>query len=281
MKKYNHLFKIPNDSEGKAFVSTLKKYMRDSDSIHTLRIKGRNPYVGYKAYNGGADGYVRLNEAENIAIYLKEDTNSYHKGFQVGQEASEWMHKRGVEEGYERGYKEASNDAKEHYKYTLNQIEKNEAKVKTDSYEKGYNDAKEHYEAKEQLHKASIRVRKLPDDIKNDRLYDPTDAFVKGYAQALDDFKTVLMNEYDYLGKYTDVCTQKTSIRDIDTGEILEKIDSMDEATKAVLRYKKPCEVESEEAFKRGIQVGKNIAYKRSVEAIQDHQEAVEGWEGK
>ena len=47
MKKYNHLFKIPNDSEGKAFVSTLKKYMRDSDSIHTLRIKGRNPYVGY------------------------------------------------------------------------------------------------------------------------------------------------------------------------------------------------------------------------------------------
>lgn len=251
MKKYNHLFKIPNDSEGKAFVSTLKKYMRDSDSIHTLRIKGRNPYVGYKAYNGGADGYVRLNEAENIAIYLKEDTNSYHKGFNAGKQCNYWHHKRGVEEGYERGYNEASNDAKEHY------------------------------EAKEQLHKAKIRVSKLPNDIKNDRLYDPTDAFVKGYAQALDDFKTVLMNEYDYLGKYTDVCTQKTSIRDIDTAEILEKIDSMDEATKALLRYKKPCEVESDEAFKRGIQVGKNIAYKRSVEAIQDHQEAVEGWEGK
>ena len=76
MKKYNHLFKIPNDSEGKAFVSTLKKYMKDSDSIHTLRVKGRNPYVGYKAYNGSSDGYVRLNEAENVAVYLKEDTNS-------------------------------------------------------------------------------------------------------------------------------------------------------------------------------------------------------------
>ena len=226
MKKYNHLFKIPNDSEGKAFVSNLKKYMRDSESIHLLRIKGRNPYVGYKAYNGGADGYVRLNEAENIAVYLKEDTNSYHKGFQAGQRASEWNHKQSVDQGYKRGYNEACGDAKEHYE------------AKTDSY-------------------------------------------VKGYAQALDDFKTVLMNEYDYLGKYTDVCTQKKSIRDFDTSEILEKIDSMDEAKKALLRYKKPCEVDSDEAFKRGIQVGKNIAYKRSVEAIQDHQEAVEGWEVK
>lgn len=238
MKKYNHLFKIPNDSEGKAFVSTLKKYMKDSDSIHTLRVKGRNPYVGYKAYNGSADGYVRLNEAENVAVYLKEDTNSYNKGFEAGKRAKDWDIKQSHYDGYKRGYNEACNDAKEHYKYTLNQIEKNEAKVKTDSY-------------------------------------------VEGYAQALDDFKTVLMNEYDYLGKYTDVCTQKTSIRDFDTSEILEKIDSMDEAKKALLRYKKPCEVESDEAFKRGIQVGKNIAYKRSVEAIQDHQEAVEGWEGK
>lgn len=250
MKKYNHLFKIPNDSEGKAFVSNLKKYMKDSESIHLLRIKGRNPYVGYKAYNGGADGYVRLNEAENIAVYLKEDTNSYHKGFKMGQDASKWHRNQAVEEGYKRGYNEASNDSKEHY------------------------------EAK-QLNRASIRINKLPNDIKDDRLYDPTDAYVDGYAQALDDFKTVLMNEYDFLGKYTDVCTQKTSIRDIDSSQVLEKIDNMDEAKKALLRYKKPCEVNSDDAFKRGIEVGKNIAYKRSVEAIQDHQEAVEGWEVK
>ena len=228
MKKYNHLFKIPNDSEGKAFVSNLKKYMKDSESIHLLRIKGRNPYVGYKAYNGGVDGYVRLNEAENIAVYLKEDTNSYHKGFKMGQDASKWHRNQAVEEGYKRGYNEAFNDAKEQY----------EAKVKADSY-------------------------------------------VDGYAQALDDFKTVLMDEYDFLGKYTEVCTQKTSIRDIDSSQVLEKIDNMDEAKKALLRYKKPCEVNSDDAFKRGIEVGKNIAYKRSVEAIQDHQEAVEGWEVK
>lgn len=125
MKKYNHLFKIPNDSEGKAFVSTLKKYMRDSDSIHTLRIKGRNPYVGYKAYNGGADGYVRLNEAENIAIYLKEDTNSYHKGLQMGLESTEWHRKLGVEEGYKRGYNEAWNDAKEYFMKQVREIAKN------------------------------------------------------------------------------------------------------------------------------------------------------------
>ena len=125
MKKYNHLFKIPNDSEGKAFVSTLKKYMRDSDSIHTLRIKGRNPYVGYKAYNGGADGYVRLNEAENIAIYLKEDTNSYHKGLEAGRQCNYWHHKRGVEEGYKRGYNEAWNDAKEYFMKQVREIAKN------------------------------------------------------------------------------------------------------------------------------------------------------------
>lgn len=238
MKKYNHLFKIPNDSEGKAFVSNLKKYMRDSESIHLLRIKGRNPYVGYKAYNGGADGYVRLNEAENIAIYLKEDTNSYHKGFQAGQKAIEWNHKQSVDQGYKRGYNEACGDAKEHYKYTLNQIETNEAKAKTDSY-------------------------------------------VDGYAQALDDFKTVLMDEYDTLGRFSEVGTQHFPISDFDSSKVLEKIDNMDEAKKALLRYKKPCEVSSEDAFKRGIQVGKNIAYKRSVEAIQDHQEAVEGWEVK
>ena len=228
MKKYNHLFKIPNDSEGKAFVSNLKKYMKDSESIHLLRIKGRNPYVGYKAYNGGADGYVRLNEAENIAVYLKEDTNSYHKGFQAGQRASEWHRIQAVDQGYERGYNEAFNDAKEQY----------EAKVKTDSY-------------------------------------------VAGYAQALDDFKTVLRDEYDYLGRFSEVGGQHFPISDFDPSQVLEKIDNMDEAKKALLRYKKPCEVSSEDAFKRGIQVGKNIAYKRSVEAIQDHQEAVEGWEVK
>ena len=228
MKKYNHLFKIPNDSEGKAFVSNLKQYMRDSESIHLLRIKGRNPYVGYKAYNGGADGYVRLNEAENIAVYLKEDTNSYHKGFQAGQRASEWNHKQSVNQGYERGYNEAFNDAKEQY----------EAKVKADSY-------------------------------------------VDGYAQALDDFRTVLRDEYDTLGRFSEVGIQHFPIGDFDPSQVLEKIDNMDEAKKALLRYKKPCEVSSEDAFKRGIQVGKNIAYKRSVEAIQDHQEAVEGWEVK
>ena len=228
MKKYNHLFKIPNDSEGKAFVSNLKKYMKDSESIHLLRIKGRNPYVGYKAYNGGADGYVRLNEAENIAVYLKEDTNSYHKGFKMGQDASKWHRNQAVEEGYKRGYNEAFNDAKEQY----------EAKVKADSY-------------------------------------------VDGYAQALDDFKTVLRDEYDTLGRFSEVGIQHFPIGDFDPSQVLEKIDNMDEAKKALLRYKKPCEVSSEDAFKRGIQVGKNIAYKRSVEAIQDHQEAVEGWEAE
>ena len=250
MKKYNHLFKIPNNSEGKAFVSNLKKYMKDSESIHLLRIKGRNPYVGYKAYNGGADGYVRLNEAENIAVYLKEDTNSYHKGFQAGQRASEWNHKQSVDQGYKRGYNEASNDSKEHY------------------------------EAK-QLNRASIRINKLPNDIKDDRLYDPTDAYVDGYAQALDDFKTVLRDEYDTLGRFSEVGGQHFPISDFDPSQVLEKITNMDEAKKALLRYKKPCEVSSEDAFKRGIQVGKNIAYKRSVEAIQDHQEAVEGWEAE
>ena len=44
--------------------------MRDNNSRYKVRLKGRSPKGGYKAYNGGSDGSVRLSEATQIAIYL-------------------------------------------------------------------------------------------------------------------------------------------------------------------------------------------------------------------
>ena len=69
--KHNHLFKIKNDDEGKAFIQALKSLMKNSKSCHTIRVKGRSPKGGYKAYNGGSDGYVKLEQAEYLAVYIK------------------------------------------------------------------------------------------------------------------------------------------------------------------------------------------------------------------
>ena len=69
--KHNHLFKVKNDEEGRAFIQVLKGLMKTSKSCHTIRIKGRSPKGGYKAYNGGSDGYVKLEQAEYLAVYIK------------------------------------------------------------------------------------------------------------------------------------------------------------------------------------------------------------------
>ena len=125
-KKYNHLFKVPNTDEGRAFIAQLKHYMKDTESRHRIRLKGRNPIVGAKAYNGGCDGGVRLAEAKNIAIYLKEDTNSYNKGYENARDY--WFHK-GVEEGarvvernqqYQQGYREGRQDLLEYLQTVIN-----------------------------------------------------------------------------------------------------------------------------------------------------------------
>ena len=69
--KHNHLFKIKNDEDGRAFIQALKILMKNSNSCHTIRVKGRSPKGGYKAYNGGSDGYVKLEQAEYLAVYIK------------------------------------------------------------------------------------------------------------------------------------------------------------------------------------------------------------------
>lgn len=69
--KHNHLFKVKNDDEGRAFIKALKSLMKTSKSCHTITIKGRSPKGGYKAYNGGSDGYVKLDQAEYLAVYIK------------------------------------------------------------------------------------------------------------------------------------------------------------------------------------------------------------------
>ena len=114
-KKYNHLCKVPNTDEGRAFIAKLKYYMKDTESIHRIRLKGRNPIIRAKDYNGGRDGGIRLADAKNIALYLTYDKSPYQEGF---DQAKEWYHKQGVEKGYERGYKKGFEDGQKQHKHT-------------------------------------------------------------------------------------------------------------------------------------------------------------------
>jgi hypothetical protein len=116
-KKYNHLCKVPNTDEGRAFIAKLKYYMKDTESVHRIRLKGRNPIVGAKAYNNGCDGGIRLAEAKNIALYLTYDKSPYDKGF---DQAREWYENQGIEKGFERGYREGRQDLLEYLQTVIN-----------------------------------------------------------------------------------------------------------------------------------------------------------------
>jgi len=113
-KKYNHLCKVPNTDEGRAFVAKLKEYMKDTESCHRIRLKGRNPIVGAKAYNGGSDGGIRLSEAKNIALYLTYDKSPRQDEY---EQAQKWYYEKGIEgrqEAYKRGYSEGRQDLLEY-----------------------------------------------------------------------------------------------------------------------------------------------------------------------
>ena len=116
-KKYNHLCKVPNTDEGRAFIAKLKYYMKDTESIHRIRLKGRNPIVGAKAYNNGCDGGIRLAEAKNIALYLTYDKSPYDEGF---DQAREWYENQGVERGYKQGYREGRRELLEYLQTVIN-----------------------------------------------------------------------------------------------------------------------------------------------------------------
>jgi hypothetical protein len=112
-KKYNHLCKVPNTDEGRAFIAKLKGYMKDTESCHRIRLKGRNPIVGAKAYNNGSDGGIRLAEAKNIALYLTYDKSPYQDGF---DQAKEWYYEKGIEgrqEAYKKGFEDGKEDQRE------------------------------------------------------------------------------------------------------------------------------------------------------------------------
>jgi len=124
-KKYNHLCKVPNTDEGRAFIAKLKYYMKDTESAHRIRLKGRNPIVGAKAYNGGADGGIRLAEAKNIALYLTYDKSPYQEGY---DQAKKWYYEQfkdalsdeSRQEAYKRGYREGRQDLLEYLQTVIN-----------------------------------------------------------------------------------------------------------------------------------------------------------------
>lgn len=98
--KHNHLCKVPNNDEGKAFIRTLKKLMRDNNSRYKVRLKGRSPKGGYKAYNGGSDGSVRLSEATQVAIYLTDTVEGVKT---VTEDFMNWKIEDAVVSAFNRG----------------------------------------------------------------------------------------------------------------------------------------------------------------------------------
>ena len=104
--------------------------MKDTESVHRIRLKGRNPIVGAKAYNNGCDGGIRLADAKNIALYLVNDRSSWSNGWSEGYDNAKdyWYHK-GVEEGarvvqrnqqYQQGYREGRQDLLEYLQTVIN-----------------------------------------------------------------------------------------------------------------------------------------------------------------
>ena len=108
-KKYNHLFKVPNTDEGRAFIAQLKHYMKDTESKHRIRLKGRNPIIRAKDYNGGRDGGIRLAEAKNIAVYLKEERSEFERGYELAKSYY-----------YQVGYREGRRDLIDYFQTVIN-----------------------------------------------------------------------------------------------------------------------------------------------------------------
>ena len=125
-RKYNHLCKVPNTDEGRAFVAKLRNYMKDTSSAHRIKVRGRNPIVGAKAYNGGADGGIRLAEAKNMALYLVQDRSSYSEGY---ENARDYWYQKGIEEGqrvvernqqFQQGYREGRRELLNYLQTVIN-----------------------------------------------------------------------------------------------------------------------------------------------------------------
>ena len=71
-QEYNHVVKaIPNTKENRDKVAEFNKMMKDSNSMHRLRLKYRKPKKGSRYEGYHHDGCVPKDCAEWFSVYLK------------------------------------------------------------------------------------------------------------------------------------------------------------------------------------------------------------------
>ena len=72
-QEHNHVIKgIPNTKEKREWVADLNKKMKESNSMHRLRIKYRKPKKGSPSEGYYADGCVPKADAQCFSIYLRK-----------------------------------------------------------------------------------------------------------------------------------------------------------------------------------------------------------------
>ena len=98
-KHIDQMFKVPNNEEGRYFISLLKKYSTDDVSV---RIKGRTPdkekarRKGCRWWKslGVADGSISQEYAKELGVYMtvKTGENGRSLNHTIGASTTVWQH---------------------------------------------------------------------------------------------------------------------------------------------------------------------------------------------
>jgi len=83
--KYNYLFKVRNNQQGRAFINQLRAFL-NSDT-YLLRLKGNHQN---RKSVGGTSWYTPLESAEEIRIYLIDKTTGHTIGMNQNHHV-EWL----------------------------------------------------------------------------------------------------------------------------------------------------------------------------------------------
>ena len=85
-QEHNHLAKgIPNTKEKRKWVAELNNIMKESNSMHRLRIKYRKPKAGSPSEGYYGDGSCPKDDAQCFSLYLRKTAkqekldNEYHR----------------------------------------------------------------------------------------------------------------------------------------------------------------------------------------------------------
>ena len=88
-QEHNHVIKgIPNTKEKRDWVADLNKKMKESNSMHRLRIKYRKPKKGSPSEGHYGDGCVPKDDAQCFSIYLRKTAKQ--EKLEDGQRRERW-----------------------------------------------------------------------------------------------------------------------------------------------------------------------------------------------